>query len=70
MVISGSNHKLILEAEKEIATILKNLEVATDAVIQKIEVRDLEVTNVHSTRQEIMRHVHIEMKTMPGTRWE
>lgn len=59
----------ILKAQNEIAAILAKLETDTGSVVDRLEVRDIEVTNIDSVREEWVRSVIIEMKRLPGTQW-
>jgi hypothetical protein len=63
-------NKLITEAEMKISKVLAKLEADTGTVLERIEVRDTEVTTVGDRRPQWLRRVFIEMKPLPGTRWE
>lgn len=63
-------NKLITEAETEIAKVLAKLETDTGMVLDRLEVRDTEVTTFGDRRPQWLRRVVIEMKRLPGTRWE
>lgn len=62
-------NKLITEAEQEISKVLAKLEVETGMVLDRLDVRDTEVTTYGDPRPQWLRHVAIEMKRLPGTRW-
>lgn len=57
------------DAEREIAAILKALEVETDCVVETVTLHDFEVTQMEDTRQMFSRRVVIELKRLPGHHW-
>lgn len=65
-----TTEKFITEAEKEISKVLARLEADTGMILDRIEVRDTEVTTIGDDRPQWLRRVAIEMKRLPGTRWD
>jgi len=63
------NENAISKAEKDIATILQQLEKETESVVSYVELNDVDVTTMTSRRTELERHVRVEMKRLPGTKW-
>ena len=63
-------NKLISAAEKEISKVLAKLEADTGMVLDSLNVRDIEVTTFVDDRAQWLRSVSIEMKRLPGTRWD
>lgn len=57
------------EAEKEIETILKTLEINTGSVVKEVNIIDVETTSMTSIRKEVLRRVEITMERLPGTNW-
>lgn len=68
--MATDTNKLITAAEKEISKVLAKLEVDADMVLDRLEVRDMEVTTIGDPRPQWLRRVVIEMKRLPGTRWD
>jgi len=60
---------LINAAEKEISDILAKLETDTGMVLDRLGIRDTEVTRIEDTTEQWLRTVVIRMKRIPGTRW-
>lgn len=56
-------------AERQIAAILAMVEEQTGALVERIEIVDVDVTQVQHGRQQWLRHVRIGLKPVPGTRW-
>ena len=67
--MGAETDRLISTAEGEIAKILAKLEADTGTVLDMIEVRDIEITTMGDDREQWLRRVIIEMKRLPGTRW-
>lgn len=59
----------IRDAQNKINQILKDLEYATDCVVDSISLDQLDVTSVNSDRQELIVGVVIELKRNPGHKW-
>lgn len=57
------------EAEVEIGQILKQLEIDSTMLVNSICIKDIDVTELDSPRQELICRVHIELKPVPGRRW-
>lgn len=62
--------KLTLIAEQKIAEILAQLERDTGTIIEEISIVDVDATQIQDTRTQLLRRVVIELRPMPGTRWE
>ena len=62
-------NKKIEIAEEEIGWLLKELEQETGAVVESIELVDLDVTTIEMDRPKVRRSVSISMKRIPGTEW-
>lgn len=62
-------NKLITDAEKEISRVLEKLEASTGMVLDRLELRDTEVTSIGDNRPQLIRHIVVEMKRLPGTCW-
>jgi len=60
----------VVKAEKEINFILANLESETGALVEEINLQSLDITSIGSTKQLLQRSVKIELKPVPGTRWD
>lgn len=63
-------NKLITEAERKIASVLAEIESDTGMVLDTLEIKDIEVTQFTDDRPQWLRSVYIEMKRLPGTRWD
>lgn len=63
-------NNLVTEAEKRISKMLAELERQMDGVVESIEIRDIEITTCSDDRPQWQRRVLIEMKRLPGTRWD
>ena len=61
--------ELIAEAEREVSRILAKLEADTGMLLEQLEIRDYDVTTIEDKRQRLLRHVKVQMKRPPGTRW-
>ncbi len=57
------------QAVKKINQILKDLEAATGCVVESISLNSIDVTSLHSVRQELETTVSIELKRLPGRQW-
>ena len=57
------------QAVKKIDQILKDLEAATGCVVENISLNSIDVTSLHSVRQELETTVAIELKRLPGRQW-
>lgn len=66
----SATENLIAAAEKEISKVLAKLEADTGMVFEHLEVRDTEVTTLGDPRPQWLRRVVVEMKRLPGTRWD
>ncbi len=64
-----NTNKLITDTEREIAKVLAKLETDTGMVVDTVEVKDINVTELGDSRTQLMRRVAIEMKRIPGARW-
>lgn len=64
-----NNHLLISAAQKQITEILSKLEQDTGTLLDRLDVVDIDVTNMGAERRQLMRRVVIEMKPLPGARW-
>lgn len=60
----------IKNAERQINSILADLEATTGCLVQSIELRDIEITAFGDERAQLLRGVRIELKPLPGTRWQ
>lgn len=66
----NDTNNLITAAEKEISKVLAKLEADTGMVLDMLEVRDTEVTRMGDQRPQLLRRVVLDMKRLPGTRWD
>lgn len=60
---------LVQQAVKKINQILKDLEAATGCVVESISLNSIDVTSLHSVRQELETTVAVELKRLPGRQW-
>jgi len=60
----------VTKAEREIALILKQLELDTGSIVQELKLYDLDVTTMDDLDRMWQRRVEIEMWRQPGTKWE
>jgi hypothetical protein len=67
--MTTDTEELITAAEKEVTRILAILEADTSMVIDRVVIREMDVTVVGDLRPQWIRSVVIEMKRLPGTRW-
>jgi hypothetical protein len=56
-------------SERAIALILKELEQASGALVESVDIVDVDVTTISDTRQILDRRVSIKLKPVPGTNW-
>lgn len=59
----------IEQAVRKINQILKDLEASTGSVVDSISLHSIDVTSIHSPRQELETSVVIELKRLPGRQW-
>ena len=57
------------QAEKQIAQILCQLETEQGVVIDRVTLRDIEVTGFEDKAPQYQRHVCIETHRLPGHNW-
>jgi hypothetical protein len=58
------------EAQKQIAEILRQVEVGSGALVKGVRIRDVDITRLADPRRQISRAVEIELEHIPGTHWE
>lgn len=56
-------------AELAIAAILRDLEVETQCVVERICIEQIDITSLRDDRQQLQRRVDITLRPQPGTRW-
>ena len=59
----------LAEAEARISKILSQVEKQFGALVQAIEIRDVEVTTMDDDRRQIRRRPVIILQTVPGSNW-
>lgn len=59
----------VFTATQRINDILRDLEASTGAVVESIELRDIDSTTVGHLEREILRSVAIQMQRIPSTKW-
>jgi len=57
------------EATERITSILQQLEVDTDSLIESISVKDIDATKYDDDRKQLQRRVLIELRRNPGSNW-
>lgn len=62
--------QVIRETEKKIAALLAELEATTGQLVERVDISDIEITNMEDTREEMLRRVCITLRRLPGSRWE
>lgn len=60
----------IKAAERAIAAILAELERVTGSYVDSVDITNIEVTQMEDTRPQVIRSVSIDVRRLPGTRWE
>ena len=60
---------LVEQAERQIATILADLEKRTGCYVENLGVQNIEVTSVSSRAPEFLRRVEVDLRRQPGSRW-
>lgn len=56
-------------AELAIAAILRDLEVETNTLVERISIQSLEITSLRDDREQWLRRVDIDLRPQLGTRW-
>jgi hypothetical protein len=56
-------------AEIEIAKILAQVEKEMDALVETVDVYDIEVTALDDDRRQLQRRVNITLRRNPGSNW-
>lgn len=64
-----NNTSTIYFAEKKISTILAELEAENGALVEKIDIVNVEITGISDDREQLSRRVEIKMKRIPGSHW-
>lgn len=64
-----NTEQLTVNAEKQISIILAKLEEQTGSIVDRIELRDTEITSIRDDRPKWQRSLIIELKRLPGTCW-
>lgn len=59
----------VIQAQNDIARILKTLEEDTGMIVDGLCVDCIEVTAIEDDRQRFMNHVFITMRRLPGNDW-
>lgn len=60
---------VVIESVRKINTILEQLEKDTGCIVERLELLDVDVTNMGDSRQQLQRTVRIDLKPQPGTHW-
>ena len=64
------NEIAITIIEQSIARILSDMEKTTGQLVDSLELVDIDVTTASDDRPQILRTVRIELKRLPGTKWD
>lgn len=59
----------IEQAEKGIQAILKELEIDTEQLVEKLEIKEIDTTNINSKCKETIAAVRITMRPKIARRW-
>lgn len=59
----------IEQAERAIGAILAELERDVDMLVESVDVVDVEIMRLDSTRKEFHRRVELKLQRRPGTHW-
>lgn len=57
------------EAERQVAAILRQLEIDSDSYVENIEVVSIDETCMQDDRPTLVQLLRINLKRKPGTRW-
>lgn len=67
---TSQKRTLTAAAERRIAAVLAELEVATDAYVDQVSVRAEDIKVLASGSQQWIRRVEITLRPAPGARWD
>ncbi len=56
-------------AQRAIAEALAELEAETEGYVRGVNIVDVEITTMNSTRRQMNRRVEIKLDPKPGTKW-
>ena len=62
--------ELVQTVERQIASLLADLEKRTGCYVEGLQVQDIEVTHVASPAPEYIRRVQVDLRRHPGSRWQ
>ena len=66
----SEQRELVKTAERQIASILADLEKRTGCYIEGLAVHNVEVTHISSPAPEYARRVAVDLRRQPGSHWE
>ena len=66
----NEQNELVQTVERQIASLLADLEKRTGCYVEGLQVQDIEVTHVASPAPEHIRRVQVGLRRQPGSRWE
>lgn len=58
-----------IKAEASIASVLKEFELNTGAVVRGVRISDIDITTMMDKTKKMVRHVSIEAEYLPGSNW-
>lgn len=64
-----ATNEQLAAAEVQIAAVLAKLERETDALVDDIQIKQMEVTRMQDDRPQMHRYVKITMHRAPGSQW-
>ena len=66
----NEQNELVQTVERQIASLLADLEKRTGCYVEGLQVQDIEVTHVASPAPEYIRRVQVDLRRQPGARWQ
>lgn len=67
--MTGDELVSLENAEKQIARILAQLELSSGSLVEKVEIRTVDVTSITSKQSDYMMQVRIQLRRLPGHQW-
>jgi len=58
-----------VKAELAIAAVLRDLEIETGTIVDRIWIEVIDITSVRDDRQQLLRRVSMDLRPMPGSKW-
>ena len=58
-----------VKAEPAIAAVLRDLEIETGTLVERIWIEGIDITSVRDERQQLLRRVSMELRPLPGSKW-